>query len=297
MSWPALLSANVNVAEGATQGFDSERLSNTFDSPMLVDEIRFTLRTPDTSATNFAFADLSGSLRVKLTMNGHPMTTQFVPIGLLGPKTTDIHLASWSNTSIINFARYVWKFRRPLLVPANGTIEALVSRTTDGVGGNANVDIAYAGRVLAKNFVMPKSIDVPFAAAFVASTNVATFISLERALLNPFRVPLQIYGLVGGINYATAAASPSGSIFWSNEASTTCAVKISRGSMSGNVDMMKGFIPFPQVFDAERLFWPLNCELAPRERFIVSFQSAPVETGNSKVILMVNAIGYRSEEI
>ncbi len=291
MSYPALLSASLtSVANGVTATFDSERLQNTFESVLAIDEVRFVTLSPDVAAFNSVY-DCGFNMRVKLDMDGLMLMRDYMPVGLCGPDYAPRAQMTTSLTvgaAVYAVSCYKWKFRTPLLVPVGGVLNSSMFRATDKVGGTSSHSIAYAGRVLPKNFAMPKKIRVPFVTGYLGTPSATSGISTEADLFNPCDSPLDVEFLIGRQFQDVANSGPV-------ELLMDHVVKLSRSTGNGrDLDIVAQPTPGNHVFETNTRRWAINSQLPPRARYVYSFTYTGGVTG---VLSAVSAVGDREEVI
>lgn len=295
MSWPAVLSASASLAAGALKGFDAERLQNTFDSVMAIDEVRFVTRSDDLAGGNFQAggADFAGTVGVKMAMNGLEMMSKYVPICLLAP-VDDVDVQTWFGGPVspytVTISQYVWRLRRPLLVPVGGVLDVQAFRAQDGITGSAALDIAFAGRVMPEGFQMPPAIDVPYVDSYVSAFDRGTAgVSGERDLFNRLEKTVKIFGFIN----AGPTIFPDADLGGSTVGLTGSTMKISMNPE--NVSSSKVLIAASSIFDSNRM-WSIKAELPSKSRFIAEWTAAAVPISGSEPI-QLSFLGYREEAV
>lgn len=215
-STPVVVSADVDIGENENLQFDSQSLSNYFDTPMVIDEMRVQIVAP----YEIAIANFGGAIRLKLSLGRFALSKDYIPVGCFGSTfdggTIDNStfqpylfspesLSGGFSSSAYTFTGYFrWKLPRPLVVPVGMPLEAKISRQVDNIAaalGNyptdVSVNLAYAGRVAKKSLPSGISIPVPYVGLFenqFTTASVATSDQLD--LYNPFQSTLNVQRFV-----------------------------------------------------------------------------------------------------
>ncbi len=200
---PVHLSASVTIGAGQGAGVPTVALKNPHDAPMLINEIKFSLFTSDSTAPS------GMSVAVKLDLGQIPITNGHVPIGLLC--RVDNTVAEYQNSNTFRYFSgiFKWKLARPIFVPPGGVIQPHFQHTSFPGNGNVTARISYGGRAMPVGF-RPKRIFIPYAASFVSKNidvdTADTDASVETQLVNSFTAPVLLDRFISRI----AVANPSG---------------------------------------------------------------------------------------
>lgn len=283
---PTLLSSTINLNSGGTGTFDAGKLSVPFKVPMLIDEIRWSVRLKD-AAADIARSNGGALIRCKLTLGELELTNGFIPIWLFGGTTQDDVEQTGTIVSATDeafYSHFRWKLPRPLFVGAGNALRAYAMRGADA-RSPGKVTIAYAGRVFPEA-QRPKEIDVPWVTAYLATVGAATGTSGTLDLHNPFHQPLHVQKFVGRI-LSTANATQA----FDDVAAGYDDFEIQLRTSSG-YQIIKDFVPFYSVFDWNRRAWTIGKELPPREHYLLQFQGG---VANRQMMVALN--GWRKERL
>jgi hypothetical protein len=214
-SFPTVVSSSVSLDEGDNQQFDSQLLSNYFDTPMVIDEVRVQIVAP----YEIAVGNFGGAVRLKLSLGRFALCTDYIPVGCFGGTfdggtidNSTMQAFLFASESLgggftpYNFVGFFrWKLPRPLVVPVGMPLEAKISRQVDNIAAaigypptSLAVNLAYAGRV-SKN-KLPSGIiaPIPYVGLFehqFLTPSVTTSNQLD--LYNPFQSTLNVQRFVG----------------------------------------------------------------------------------------------------
>ena len=319
---PMILSATGSLASGGSIPLDSSRLSNTFRTPMIVDEIRFIVRTPTASSNSSTLRfNLGGSIRVKLTAGKLELTNGFVPLWNLSPNYQ--RLSQYKSVSTfrpngeelaqsvgdvsagIFYNHFRWLLPCKFWMPPGMSISAVISRAVDGVSGsvatgNATVDVAIVGRAVTGRYIMPKTTQVPWASCWVgtAGTGGTDLNTVQRSgqldLINPYLSTIKIQRMIGRLQlFNSTDLVLDDDIRAGVETATTTPdpVKVKIADSRGNI-VTRDFANFYDVFYLGRRAWTFDTELKPKERINVEVTRIP--DGDTP---FVSLIGSRVEAL
>lgn len=326
-SFPVVLSADAELDEGDNKQLDVQSLSNFFDTPMVIDEIRTQIVTPN---VEIELGNFGGSVRFKLSLDRYALSSVYIPVGCLGPTfdgatidSTTYQATSNSPESLngafadayfMGFFR--WKLPRPLVVPAGMALEAKISREIDGLtvaypsAGPLSVNVAYAGRVARRQMPSGVTIPIPWVGLFENQfTTPSVAISDQLDLYNPFQQPLTVQRLIGrwwnaylatGLPDATRIAlDTTGTLGRDSIDFPPTQVKLFNGFYVTN-----GFIPGCSVFESNTRSLGVNVDLDRGEGFEISIDatSGLPSTGPDNPPLgynrsLVTMIGWRNQTL
>lgn len=272
---PLLLRAQVSLQPAGEMGIaDSTLLENPFQGPMWLDEIRFRL-------PGIAYDSGSpwGSLYCKLKLGNLPLTQGNVPISLFGKALND----SVENTAATSGGPFVftWKLPKPLFIPARDYLRPIFYYAPFSGAAAANITVAYACRPLPVGTPTPKTLQVPWVAAYVPpmqATGVAAADRVDESqpsdLYNPWDQDLHVQRFVGRLlvqgNTAVeetglmglASASPQLQAFGAGVDAATGTMITAQDSQ--NNILIRDPTPFAHVFDFVDRAWTVNCVLPPK---------------------------------
>lgn len=280
---PILLRAtSLSVAVGSITGFDPSLLQNPYRRPMLLREVRFTVR--DLSDDNVSQA---GNAYAELRMGRIPLTHGFVPIRLLC-RAYDMRIEADTGGDVT----HIWRFPKPLYVPATEYVDTRI-QSQSFASGSMDFHVTYVGTMLGDGHARPATIDVPWATAFVGARQAggSDFFeqSGEQDLSNPFETPLYVQRFLGSVPLTHA----------------TTAVDITLGEPT--VGIRRVFVQvvdhdgqivcrdrtrFWSLFSPTDRAWNAKCVLPPRGHFVFMFDE--VYTSETATLqLGVSMLGHR----
>ncbi len=300
---PVVLTAAVTLAQGATAQPDMDKLTSPFRSPMLVDEIRFMLRSADTAGlATFVFA---GAVKVALKMGRFAITDVPTPIWNFGPygdedtasqQSTDLYAAS--STNRIEF--YRWVLPKPLFLRPGESIIPQVSRAADATSISTKLWITYAGRLLAPGTPTPRELYVPHV-DYWAPLNTVDAPNSNQIFANPYRSPLKIQRFVGHLQQTFGSVSGGDDIGISSgldnagaNDGTEVQAKISD---STGYNVVRDFMPFGTLFQLSRRAFTVQRTLDPREGMKVQLRNVIAPLGSGSINPQISMIGYRAERL
>ena len=282
MSAPLVLNTSVTLAANGTAVADSAALASPFREPLVIDEVRWSIRVADATRTA---ANMGYCVRTALTLGQWGLTNGMLPIWILGTSlqengyAEEVQDAQWVAANPI-FSNYRWRFPKPLYVAPGQALRSGFQRIGDSVSGNAIINVAYSGRyALPEDAPKDGQIDVPWATAFLPGTGQTTYISSEQSLDNPFLVPLKVQRLT----FREANTD------YSENANSTA--KLTMKDSTGT-DVIKDMVLANRAIDYLRRAWTFQRILSPRERYDVKI----AEASASKEFQMA-MIGSRKERI
>lgn len=199
---PLVIGSQLNITRGQLLRFDSADLQPKVLVPYEVSSIRMvafpSVETAQAAPlATFKSTSLRGFLKFQFLLGTLPLTDHFVPMWNLTPE----------RQRIAEFGGYFnWKFKRPLLIPPGGRIDAQVQLdpSTPSVGVSPiTVAVAYAGRLRADLEVMPERIDVPFCSCWdpgdPQSPTPNAIANDWTTLRNPLKAPVTVHSLIARI--------------------------------------------------------------------------------------------------
>lgn len=328
-SYPIVLSANTTLAEGENKQLDSQRLSNFFDTPMVIDEIRTQIVSP--GGLEVELANFGGSVRLKLSLGGrYALTSTFVPVGCLGTVFDGGQLGyagaqpgiyapeslrgGFSERFNVGFFR--WKLPRPLVCPVGMPLEAMISRQIEGLSevypglDPLSINVAYAGRVSRKILPRGITIPIPYVGLFEHQFETAEVaISDQTDLYNPFQAMLNVQRLIARWqNIYLDAGLPLESTIGLDQRGIGGGESIlfpsTRIRTFSGFDVTNNFAPGQAIFDANTRSLPINIPLEHGEGLEVTIDATagipstgaqPDPTGSNTAF--VSMIGWRNEDI
>ena len=325
-SFPVVLSASVDLDEGDNKQLDTQALSNYFDTPMVIDEIRVQVQTGN---LELYVANFGGSVRLLLSLGRYALSDTYIPVGCFGP-TFDggtmgyaaINPSLFSPESFeggfvesIVTGYFRWKLPRPLVCPVGMPLEAKISRQVEGISSiypddTISVNVAYAGRVARKQLPPDITIPIPYVGLFenvFTSANVVT--SGQRDLYNPFQAPLNVQRFVGRwqniyLNSGVPRESWIGLDDSDISGGTLINFPLTQIRMFDGFYVTDGFIPGPAIFEGNTRSFAANIELAHGEGFEVTIDATagvpstgaqPSPTGSNTSFITM--IGWRNENL
>jgi hypothetical protein len=327
-SYPIILSANVELEEGDNKQLDSQLLSNYFNTPMVIDEIRTQIVSPNMA---LRYSNFGGSVRLYLNMARYALMSEYVPVGCLGPTyeggTIDNSTISpllYSPESLyggfvedISTGFFRWKLPRPLVVPTGAALEAKISRSIEGLSNvypddtTLQVNVAYAGRVARKQLPEGVTVPIPYVGFFEnVFTSASVAISDQLDLYNPFQVPLTVQRLIGrwqNIFLDNSPASSSGiSLDWAGVPTLTqIDFPPTRIRTYDGFEITNGFAPGLSIWEGNTRTLPCNILFEPGQGLEITIDATggiPSTTGSGSPYTgsntsLITMIGWRNENL
>lgn len=278
MNSPLLLSTGpLTFASGDYREIpDTTRLQNPFRTAMWIDEIRFNFSSDTASAV---LPLQARGVRVGLHLGRMPLTNNPVSIDAFGRVLTQ--------RTPIN----TWRLPKPLYVPSGETIVPRIWNTSLSPI-DATIEIVYVGRSIPKGEQEPKSIFVPYVAAYNAPiVNVgdpySVVQSTEADLVNPFNETLHVQRFVGAY-FAAGGLSLPGQNIYNN---TLIRAVDSEGTI-----MVKDATIFSSLFNFSTQVWNVNTRLKPKGFYLFEVArdlSAIPFVGADPTYPIISMVGYR----
>jgi hypothetical protein len=266
--------------------------------PMVIEEIVFQITPPAAQEASPAVAIgfFGAEVSARLILHGIEITHGFVPICVLGPVNTDVY-NDWfvgdppSGVGLFNgrpayFEYYRWILPKPLFVPKGWAFQAQFLRTAYGDNADLNVDVAFIGRCLPGDTPNPKTVDMPYATAFVRRAGAPTaFQSQEGDLKNDYNIPLYTQ------RFIVRAKETTGNNI-GNEVVDGDIRIIGPAPGSGQYEVSKMFVPEEMLMDWTRRSWVFNTVMPP-----LSSYTAVVSSFATTYDFFMSLIGYREVEV
>ncbi len=233
---PAIVLASnfTNIPHGIKLPDDTNAFFNRRSYPILIEEVSFAWPSQvsqfpmNGSAVPTSLGDV---LRAKITYQGVPITSGFVPINLLTRiKNWDVNVPSLGlpETSPIN---RTWTFPAPLYVPANGKVEIQHQQQNDFFTSAAAPILTPPDRVTLRGrrgLGPPSTIDIPYPASWhwqvwgsdvivagVHQVGLSAPITEESGptdLVNPFNYPLAVERFIFEVSRTGYADDATGNL-------------------------------------------------------------------------------------
>lgn len=283
---PVLLSSQCNVSANNSGVPDSEELSYPFRKAVVIDEIRWTLRT---DAPVNSSQQLGAAVFVKMQIGRHFLMRDPVPLWLLGTmmavsQETDRDLETGQD-----YSTYRWRLPKPLYVEAGGVLRSTFSRGDDGFDP-IHVRVSYAGKTVAPDQPVPSIISVPYVAPFVTPVGVVYSQSNENHLFNPYDFPLMVQRLTGRVlNFVSRSK-----LYMQEKPTPTVAgsdiTVLMNDSWGGK--MINNNTGPSDAFDILRTAWTVDTIMPPKGVYEVRVWNIPAATS-----LHVAMIAYRDEAL
>lgn len=326
-SFPVILSDSTTLEEGDNKQMDVQALSNFFDTPMVIDEVRTQIISPN---VELQVGNFGGSIRLKLAAGRFALNSVYVPVGCLGPTydggtmdsatyaaglfSPESLLSGFTDPYHMGFFR--WKLPRPLVIPPGTALDAKISRQIEGLNivypstTTVSVNVAYVGRVSKKALPSGIAVPIPYVGLFenvFTSANVA--ISDQLDLYNPFVQPLNVQRLIGRWqNIYLDSGDPSSSLI-SLDANGTSGGSViefppTQIMLFNGFAITDGFRPGGSIFEYNTRSLVANIELSRGQGFEVTIDATsgvpstgaqPTPTGSNTSF--VTMIGWRMESL
>lgn len=294
---PVHLYAEADVSAGGEVTLRAEALANRTGMPIEVHELRFHAEiAPITGLTR---ADVGSFLRVKIDVNGKPITNGFLPIWLLG-KTEQS--TSQVGVGTEPFGAYVWRFARTMYLPTKAAINVQLQH-----GGTIPASI-HAGVGVAGKYATggaPVNVAIPYATGYVSkpfSYDLAgTDESSETDMANTTGRQVSVERLVGRVSVAKNTAGTAITSVADMEDIGISQLITARLLTSKNVPIIRDFTTLPAIFGSTRAI-DVPHAIGASDFYRVSVKKAAGPTLQTPPIawsaqVHVAAIGWREEAI
>ena len=197
MGAPLAVGSTLTITRGAIAQFNASDLTPKVLVPYEVHALRM-LGFPsiETAPANIGSTSaLRGFLKWQFILGRLPLTDGYVPMWNLTPVRQQI---------TENGGYYEWRFKKPMLVPPGGRLDARVTlqSTTPNSGTvpTITVSVAMVGLLRPDLQGFPPLIDVPFASCWdTTQQNMATLGNDATTLHNPLARPVDVEMLIGRV--------------------------------------------------------------------------------------------------
>jgi hypothetical protein len=216
---------------------------------MWIDEIRFNF-----TSASVIFPPQARGVRCSLLLGRTPLTRDYVSIDAFGMVLT--------RRTPLN----TWRLPKPLYIAAD---EFLAPRFWNTSGQTHTIEIVYACRSIGSNEPRPKSIYVPWVAAYHApsvDTPGAGFSihqSTEADIVNPFNEPVHVQRFIGSY-FAADGLSLPGQNFYNRT--------LVRAVDADGMVMVKDSTDFSTLFHFPTQVWGANTVLKPKGFYLFEIQ-------------------------
>lgn len=300
---PLLLSAEVTLQSGVSGVPDMELLTSPFREPIIIDEIRFSVVTPDGAAP---LGDYSSLVTCRFRMGRVEFSQKDIPIWLYGTSmqqnSTEENLQTSGGMVDTMLTERRWKLPVPLFVPPGMSLVPYF-QSPAGAPNGLLVRVSYAARYVNPNERTPKKIQVPYVAAFYPDlagilNNLASakgvYQTGEYDLANVLDTPVRVQRFIGRILFAQAGGgtfqerTDNGAV--SGNGSFVVEIKDSYGR-----EVVKPPLSFSVVFEEERRASTFSKILGPRERYLMIIRGGGNSDPTQAGLPMVSMVGFREE--
>jgi hypothetical protein len=308
------LTASTTVTANSASGANVIALRNPTGKAMDILEVKFALRMVQPAGGN-PFGCFGGAVACKMDLGKIPLSGGFVPVWCFGradnlqTETRFGTLTQGSGVVITSYFDGSWKLPRPLYIPAG----AVVSAAFQHLGlfqYDVQARISYSGRTHADGEAPPKTICVPYAAAFRSKVMDASAVnsdaSTEADLANPFSEPIQLQRFVGRVmTIPSTLAQSSFEVGYPTIGHEMMKVRMvdshGRPIIGGNgagdgAGGVQDFASFRQAFGAETRSWEMEngAVLEPDGYYIASLKQDVALAGvpDSGVLLSQAQIAF-----
>jgi hypothetical protein len=272
---PQLLQAQITLPSGGGEvGLaDPTRLENPFQAPMWLDEVR--VRLPTNPGGQQTYGYWGSSIYLKLLLGSLPLTSGNVPIGLFGK---NLNYRAQFPATTGGQTVFTWKLPKPLFIPAREFLRPIVYYApTFPLSGHAQVDqvvtICYAVRPLPKGTPTPRTLQLPWATAFVppflqAGVSDDVQVSTPSDIYNPWNEDLHVQRFLGQLlvqehldefSYMTLASENVDSV----SGITTTGTLVTAQDSFNNI-LVRDPTPFAHLFNFNDFAWTVNAVLPPK---------------------------------
>lgn len=315
---PILVSAELDLAAGATGTPPLSDLSFGSRYSVLVDEIHFRIssigkKTP--AAPGSVIDDLRGNIRVNLQIGRFQITDKFTPIWSLGRvNSNDIYYTQFSAdaaSAVPGLSRAItassWRFPVPLYMPPSALILPTFAYATGASNAipvflpDAKINIAIAGRAVLPGQPVPARWPIPStlfyeaAPAGYAVNPGSDLVNASRNDLHLQRMTLRVWDQRSPVDPAVQYGADWLGTTADNIASTALQYRV-RDRL--NTYITKDFVPGPLLVDLNSRSWFMDTILPPDDYLRVEVQQQP-NPASSTIGLWshVALVGARMEDI
>ena len=197
---PLAVGSSLTIARGVFAQFNASDLTPKVGVPYEIHAIRMAgYPSIETAPANIGSqCSLKGFLKWQFILGRLPLTDGYVPMWNLTPVRQGI---------TENGGYYEWRFKKPMLVPAGGRLDARVTlqSTTPNPGTTPiSVAVAFVGLLRADVERFPGLIDVPYASCWDTTVTGLQGLGNDGATLrNPLARPVDVEVLVGRVQSDT----------------------------------------------------------------------------------------------
>lgn len=294
---PVLLSSSCTVLQNNSAIPNSGTLSYQFRKPILIDEIRFSMRL----SSALLNPNLGSVVYTKLSLGQEYLMRDPVPVWLLCTLMNQDQEEGSTGVSDVSLAEpyayshYRWKLPEPMYVAAGQVLDSTFYRYNDGLDTASGtvtpgivVQVSYVGRTVPPDRPLSKIIAIPYAAPFVTTIGQVYQQSNEKDLFNPFDAPIQMQRLTGRVQVPSDsnAQYPVQSLALTLNPASSGINILMNDSWGGK--MVNNNTGPSDVFDAPRTNWTFDTVMPPKGIYVVRAWNIPVTTS-----LHVAMIGTR----
>ena len=280
---PVLLSSPFSIAANNSAIPDFGQLAYPFRKAIVVEEIRWSLRTVASLNSN-----LGAVVSTKLAFGNKYLMRDPVPVWLLGTMM-DINQEQVLDNRLAaptNYSSYRWRLPEPLYLEAGEVLGSWFTRGNDGFG-TIDGEVSYVGRTVAPYTPRPRVIPVPYVAPFVTTLGQTYQQSNKKHLFNPFGVDLRVQRLTGRLAnvVGTAVSAARGITPTTAGSAISILMNDSWGGKMVNNNTGPG-----DVFDCLRAAWTVDTIMPPKGVYEVRAWNIPATQQ-----LHVAVVGVREE--
>ena len=276
---PLLLGSQLTITRGQIQRFSAVDIAPKVLVPYEINAIRM-VAYPEIEtepAVIGATNQLRGFLKWQFQVgNRLPLTDSFIPMWNMMPVRQSIsELGGY----------YEWRFKRPLMLPPGGRIDAQVQlqATTPNAGSapTITVGLAYAGMLRGDLETLPTYIDVPFCSCWDTTNGISSLANDGTTLRNPLEKTVVVERLIARIQSDETGLD--------GDDSTTVQIF----DPDGRTLHRNGPIQFHAMFPTDTRDFPYVGDVPYNKHFAVRLTTPPSATYRP----MISYLGSRRERM
>lgn len=319
---PIMVSTDLTLSPGQTQSPPLGELNFGTRYSILIDEIRFRIKSTNGNNPNLAptrVADLRGNIRVDLKVGRIGITDGFTPVWSFGRVNSNDQFyfnpagdsAGIPPTGIKVISQSVWRFHTPMYMPPSALIQPLFtystgSSATTGVALQpAEINMTVCGRAVIPGQPIPARWPIP-STLFYEATPSGYQTSHGSQLSNQSRNDLHIRRMTLRVwdQRAVPPVTPNGEVYYGADYLDTSAeepastgllyrIRDREGTM-----LTKDYVPGPLLVDLNSRSWLMDSLLPHEDYYRVEVQQTPNPASSvAGLYSHICFVGSRMEEI
>jgi len=314
---PIHLAAQATLTAGSSSGVNAESLRNPLNLPMLIDQIKFQIRSPIGGLAGLPTLPIltGATIAASFTLDEQHLTSGFIPLWCFGRSlrvdTAEIDPGGESNgqNSGNYHAHFRWNLPKPLYIAPGQALTPHIAHL-GFIPQAATVIVSYAARTMSPGYRPKGKIAIPWVSAYTSKVfnaySVAdSEVSKETDLVNPFDIPINVQRMIGRINLLNNTAQSGGANAINVLTPTIDAADFGSNLLTIRMFSSRGepLIPnlslFQSVFQHPTKSWEVPHQMPPRSFYAAELQKAAPVDQNTTFLMQafISIVGYRDVEI